>query len=94
MQIISTQEFARMAKKIYKNQKLDLDNAVKKIRENPCIGDQKKGDLSQVFVYKFKMQKQLTLISYMYDNNRIILTLLSFGSHENFYKKLKIQLNG
>ncbi len=93
MQIITTREFSRLAKKLHKNQKLDLDNAVKNIVENPYIGEQKKGDLSGVFVYKFKMQKQLTLLSYMYDNSQIILTLLSFGSHENFYRNLKNQLS-
>jgi mRNA-degrading endonuclease RelE of RelBE toxin-antitoxin system len=89
MNIVQTSTFSRTVKKLHKNQKKDLDEAVKTIIENPRIGDEKVGDLSGVSVYKFKMVKQLTLLAYKYEDQTITLTLLALGTHENFYRDLK-----
>jgi len=35
------------------------------------------------------MVKQLALLAYEYDDASDTLTLLAFGSHENFYRDLK-----
>jgi hypothetical protein len=51
------------------------------------LGEAKKGDLSGVFVYKYRSQQQLMLLAYEYDPGTRMLLLL--GSHENFYQKLK-----
>ena len=56
---------------------------------DPFLGDIKKGDLSDVYVYKFKMAKQFTLLAYSFENKTITLTLLALGTHENFYRDLK-----
>ena len=48
---------------------------------------EKVGDLSGVFVHKFKINKQLILLSYTLDGSEI--NLLTLGSHENFYRDLK-----
>lgn len=50
---------------------------------------QKKGDLSEVKVYKFKMVKQLILLAYKVNKNEFQIILLAIGSHENFYRDLK-----
>jgi len=89
MNIVQTTSFKKTAKKLHKNQKKDLDEAVKTIVENPNIGDEKVGDLSGISVYKFKMVKQLTLLAYKYEDQTITLTLLALGTHENFYRDLK-----
>jgi len=89
MNIVQTSSFRRTVKKLHKNQKKDLDEAVQAIIENPNIGDEKIGDLSGVSVYKFKMVKQLTLLAYKYEDQTITLTLLTLGTHENFYRDLK-----
>ena len=89
MNILQTTTFSKAAKKLHKNQKKDLDGAIKAIVENPNIGDEKVGDLSSVSVYKFKMVKQLTLLAYKYEDQTITLTLLALGAHENFYRDLK-----
>lgn len=81
--------FARTVKKLTKQQKKDLDSAVKAICENPDIGEAKVGDLAGVSVYKFKMNKQLVLLAYSIDDMTITLYLLKLGSHENFYRDLK-----
>lgn len=79
--------FGRKLKKLKKQGKKELDNAVLDIRNDPSIGEGKVGDLLGVFVHKFKINKQLILLSYTYDKSEI--NLLAFGSHENFYRDLK-----
>ena len=89
MNVVQTNHFKKVAKKLYPNQKADLDKAIKYIMKDPDIGQSKTGNLSDVLVYKFKMVKQLTLLAYTYENQTITLTLLALGAHENFYRNLK-----
>lgn len=91
MTVVQYRSFQRKLKKLHPNAKHDLDNAVRLLMENPCAGELKKGDLSGVRVFKFKMQNQLTLLAYVYNEIDSILTLLAFGPHENFYRDLKKQ---
>lgn len=84
-----TTSFKRAVKKLKANQKKDLDEAVKLIMRDMTLGEQKKGDLAYLFVYKFKMSKQLTLLGYSYEDGDLILDLLTLGSHENFYRDVK-----
>jgi len=85
--VIQTAKFARTYKRLHNNHKVAVDAAVEKIVSAPTIGKAKRGDLSGVFVYKFKIQTQETLLAYEYDPNTRYLLLL--GSHENFYLELK-----
>ena len=89
MNILQTPTFSRQVKKLHKNQKKDLDEAVKIIVKDSSIGDMKKGDLSGVQAYKFKMVNQLTLLAYEFYEDEIRLVLLELGPHENFYRDLK-----
>ena len=89
MNIVQTSTFSRTVKKLHKNQKQDVDKAVRAQVENPNIGEPKVGDLSGISVYKFKMVKQLTLLAYHYEDETLTLSLLALGSHENFYRDLK-----
>ncbi len=89
MKVVQTQTFAKVVKKLYRNQKEDLDKAVKNIMNDTNIGELKVGDLAGVRVYKFKMVTQPVLLAYTYNLDSIILTLLTLGSHENFYRDLK-----
>jgi mRNA-degrading endonuclease RelE of RelBE toxin-antitoxin system len=89
MIIIEQSAFKKAAKKLNKNQLRDLQQAVKDIAENIYSGQMKKGDLNGVRVYKFRMVNQLTLIAYEYEDEKITLHLIKFGSHENFYRDLK-----
>ena len=92
MQIIEAPKFKKTVKKLHPNQKADLDNAINEIINNISLGHAKKGDLTGIMVHKFKMQKQLTLLSYSYDDEKITLYLISVGSRENFYQQLKRQI--
>ena len=64
-----------------------LDSEIKRILANPGIGEEKRGDLRGVRVHKFKMQKQLILLAYSVSKQE--LNLITFGSHENYYRDLK-----
>ena len=87
-----TPTFKKTVKRLHKNQKLDLDKTIKELMKNPLAGEKKKGDLSFLRVYKFKMVKQLTLLGYSYEDGSIALELMALGSHENFYRDLKKKL--
>ena len=89
MKVRKTRAFAQQEKKLKKNQKLALDEAVQEIENNPGIGIEKKGDLRNVRLHKFKMVGQLTLIACDYNEETVTLTLLMLGPHENFYRDLK-----
>ena len=79
--------FGRKLKKLKKQEKSSLDCAVMAISDTPSLGEAKVGDLSGGYVYKFKLNKQLTLLAYHFDDHEICL--LNFGGHENFYRDLK-----
>ncbi|MDP3787758.1 MAG: type II toxin-antitoxin system RelE/ParE family toxin [Candidatus Chromulinivorax sp.] len=87
--VVQTATFQRQIKKLYKNQKQDLDTAIYEILKNTNIGEMKKGDLAGVQVHKFFMINQLTLLAYEFFENQLQLHLLMLGSHENFYRDLK-----
>jgi addiction module RelE/StbE family toxin len=87
MKILQTPTFKKQVKKLYSNQKIELDNAVYEIIKTPDIGQMKKGDLTGVRVYKFRVINQLYLLAYQINDYQ--LELLSLGTHENFYRDLK-----
>jgi hypothetical protein len=79
--------FKRAYKKMHLNEKKVVDGAIKDIVENPNLGKEKKGDLSGVFVYKFKFHAREFLLGYTWHlQSRLLLAL---GVHENFYRDLK-----
>jgi len=87
--ISQTPMFKRAVKKLKKNQKDDLDEAVKVLVSDPDAGIQKNGDLAYLRVYKFKMVKQEMLLGYSYEDGSIVLELMNLGTHENFYRDMK-----
>jgi mRNA-degrading endonuclease RelE of RelBE toxin-antitoxin system len=87
--VLQTSTFKKAVKKFHKNQKKDLDTAVRELLENPLLGEQKKGDLAFIRVYKFNMINQLTLLGYSYEEGTVTLELMVPGSHENFYRDAK-----
>ena len=93
MQILQTTIFKKAVKKLHANQKICLDNAVKALLTDPLLGIEKVGDLSSIRVYKFHMIDRLTLLAYKYDKQDSSIIFLALGSHENFYRDLKTQIN-
>ena len=90
MKIYQSRLFERKAKKLNRDQKIVLDQEIRKISQDPSIGSEKKGDLKGVFVYKFKIKAEQYLIAYRLTDDG--LELVTIGSHENYYRDLKSYL--
>jgi mRNA-degrading endonuclease YafQ of YafQ-DinJ toxin-antitoxin module len=86
VEIIQTNRFKKAYKKLHPNQLVEVNKAIETIINNPDIGEQKKGSLSWLRVYKCKVLGQLTLLGYSFE--KAALTLVDIGSHENFYRDL------
>jgi mRNA-degrading endonuclease YafQ of YafQ-DinJ toxin-antitoxin module len=90
MRLLLTTSFVRAIKKLHPQQKSDLDHALKMISLDSALGEAKIGDLAGVQVFKFRLAQQQCLLAYrIMDEDS--LKLLTFGSHENFYRDLKRQ---
>ncbi len=92
MKIVQTNAFIHAIKKLHRNQILPLKEAIETIKQNPSLGELKKGDLAGIRVYKFRLIHQLILLAYLYEERTDELTLVSFAPHENFYDNLKKHL--
>ncbi len=79
--------FKKAYKKFHANEKSKVNDAIRAIMQNPTIGEEKKGDLAGVFVYKFKIQNREILLAYEWNPKERLL--LALGVHENFYRDLK-----
>lgn len=88
-EVVQTRRFARQYKKLHENIVADVDRAVADVATNPAIGDQKKGDLASLRVWKFRSQGQLYLLGYTVEDGVRLVYLEAVGPHENFYRDLK-----
>ena len=70
-----------------KQEKEILDQEVRRIAQNPSIGEEKKGDLTGVFVHKFKIETAQYLLAYRKIGQDLELVMI--GPHENYYRDLK-----
>ncbi|HEJ7014398.1 TPA: type II toxin-antitoxin system RelE/ParE family toxin [Serratia marcescens] len=66
-----------------------VEDEIDAIIAKPEIGEQKKGDLSFLRVHKFQLNNRLTLLGYIWVEDKLELYLLSVGPHENFYQDQK-----
>jgi len=89
LKIKQTSLFKKVVKKLSKQNKACLDEEIKKLAKNPILGVQKKGDLDFLRVHKFKILNQQYLLGYSYNEEEVVLTLLKFGMHENFYRDIR-----
>jgi mRNA interferase RelE/StbE len=89
-QVVQTRRFARVYKKLTQARLIaDTDAAVLVVADNPDVGERKKGDLVQLWVYKFRSQGQLYLLGYTREDTVRLVYLEAMGPHENFYRDLK-----
>lgn len=87
MNIVQTRYFKNSYKKLHAGQIKLVNDAIRHILADPQSGEEKKGDLAGVLVYKFRVQDQQFLLAYEYDKENLFL--LALGVHENFYRDLK-----
>lgn len=88
-EVRQTRRFARAYKKLHDNIAADVDEAVEVISENPDVGEKKKGDLADLWVYRFRSQGQLYLLGYTREDEVHLMYLEAVGPHENFYRDQK-----
>lgn len=84
-----TRRFARQYKKLHDNVAADVDDAIVIVAGQPSVGERKKGDLADLFVYNFRSQGQLYLLGYTLDDAVQLVYLEAIGPHQNFYRDLK-----
>ena len=87
MNILQSLEFRKVYKNLHSNVRTIVNEQIQLVMQNPSIGEEKKQDLQGVFVHKFKINNLLYLLAYSFDETN--LTLLTLGTHENFYRDLK-----
>lgn len=86
MKVVQSPSFRKKVRKFGKREKKILDNQIRKILDNPQIGQEKKSDLKGIFIYKFKIHSTQYLLSYRFDDGCI--QLITIGPHENYYRDL------
>jgi mRNA-degrading endonuclease RelE of RelBE toxin-antitoxin system len=87
MKIYQSRSFEKKVKKMSKTEKDSLDQEIRKIAEDPNIGEEKKGDLREIFVHKFKIKTAQYLLAYRKIGRDLELVMI--GQHENYYRDLK-----
>lgn len=80
--------FKKAYKKLHSQEKKRVNQAILEMVKDPKIGEVKKGDLSNVYVYKFKINGREMLLAYEWTTKERLL--LALGAHENFYMKAAI----
>jgi hypothetical protein len=89
-QVLQTRRFACVYKKLTQVSLIaDTNTAVATVADNPDVGERQKGDLAQLWMYKFRSQGQLYLLGYIREDTVRLIYLEAMGPHENFYRDLK-----
>jgi mRNA-degrading endonuclease RelE of RelBE toxin-antitoxin system len=84
-----TSRFSRLYKKLGKRQLVALHDAMDLLMKNPQTGQQKVGDLSNLYVFKYKLGSEDWLLGYTFQSNKKVITWHAIGQHENFYRDVK-----
>jgi mRNA interferase RelE/StbE len=87
MRIYQSRSFEKKVKKMSKSEKEVLDREIRRIAEDQSLGVEKKGDLKDVFVHKFKLKTAPYLLAYRKVSGDLELVVI--GPHENYYRDLK-----
>jgi mRNA interferase RelE/StbE len=87
MKAAQTPYFRRSYKKLRANQIKPVNEAIRHILSDVSCGEEKRGDLAGVRVYKFRVPEQQLLLAYEFDKETLFL--LALGVHENFCRDLK-----
>ncbi|EGQ7702666.1 type II toxin-antitoxin system RelE/ParE family toxin [Vibrio cholerae] len=89
VEVFQTNRFEKQMNKLSQKHCELVEDEIDKIIDNPEIGTRKKGDLSHLWVHKFKLDKQEVLLGYSWVEDKLELYLLNIGSHENYYDSMK-----
>ena len=84
-----TPRFLRLYKRLTKRELALVHEKMDLVLANPQLGQEKRGDLSGLYVYKFKIGKTQWLLGYSVNETKRVITWEVIGQHENFYRDLK-----
>ena len=87
MKVYQSRSFEQKVKRFSSAEKTALDKEIKEIMKDPFLEEEKKGDLRDIYVHKFKIKTIQYLLSYRMVGDD--LELIMIGPHENYYRDLK-----
>jgi len=85
----SLPKFNKQFKKFSERDQENIRKKIRKIVQNPLVGEPKKGILKGIRVYKWKMLNQLYLLGYEFVKKEKTIYLYAIAIHEGFYKILE-----
>jgi mRNA-degrading endonuclease RelE of RelBE toxin-antitoxin system len=92
--VYETRRFAKALGKLSEPIKVLVEDEIENIIADPLLGEKKKGDLSHLWIHKFKIDNQEWLLGYNWNEEQIVIHLLQLGSHENYYLEARRQRKG
>jgi len=87
-QLTSLPKFDKQFKRFYPKEQELIRTEIKKILNDPTIGEQKRGVLASIRVHKFKIHNQLYLLAYDFEAKTKTIILYAIATHENYYSAL------
>lgn len=89
IEVFQSTTFGKALKRLTDTQCRVVEDEIERIIADPEIGERKKGDLSHLWVHKFKMDGHEVLLGYSWVEEKLTIYLLTIGPHENFYREAK-----
>ncbi|MBI2371771.1 MAG: type II toxin-antitoxin system RelE/ParE family toxin [Deltaproteobacteria bacterium] len=88
-EVLAVPRFLRSKRRLPASIQEMVDDQVRKVLEDPLLGEPKTGALRGVSVIKFKLGPHQYLLAYEFSPKLNQITLLDVGVHENFYRDLQ-----
>lgn len=82
-------KYNRIKKKFPALLRKKLNGTEDHVAMDPSIGEEKKGNLKGIRVYKFKVLDEQILLAYQVNKDKREIVFVACGGHENFYRDLK-----
>jgi len=87
--VLEAPRFAKSKRRLPPRDQLEIDEQVKQLAADPLVGEPKTGALKGVRVVKFRLDAQVVLLAYQFDEKRNVIEVLDVAPHENFYRDLQ-----
>lgn len=91
--VVQAPRFGKAKRRLPATAQLEVDDVVKRIVDDPLVGEPKAGALKGVRVATFKVHALQLLLAYQFDAKRNVIEVLDVGPHENFYRELQKYLD-
>jgi mRNA-degrading endonuclease RelE of RelBE toxin-antitoxin system len=89
IEVFQTGVFEKAFDRLSEKEKVQVDDQIDLIVQDPEIGEQKVRDLSHIRIHKFHMDGKNMLLGYNWREGKLTICLLMLGTHENFYGNAK-----